>query len=117
MSAAAVFEARFFIYDDRPIEISVWCYGFLPMKETIRSAEEWIVEHLQCLGEDEIRKLCELPADGDYQVIAKGSIVGSFDYWGEYDEWLSFSESRAQSIPASYKAEREESQQSRSDTV
>lgn len=102
MQKANVF-GRAWIYDDDPCDIEVWEHELQPM-DGKRSGAEWCREHLQeCPGED-LRKLLNVPKEGNFQVIFKGIMTGETSgyYEPEWDEWFDLEESRYDVIPAEY---------------
>jgi hypothetical protein len=101
MSIAQVF-GRAWLYDEEPNEIQVWEHTIYPMKPLHRSGAEWCLEHLQqCYSDKDLRELLKVPETGNFQVIFKGTIEGS--YVGYFDqEWedqFDLEESQSEPIP------------------
>ena len=97
---------RAWVYEHDPPELEVWEHEFEPMDNGSRSGAEWAHEHLcECYSAQDIREMFKLPAEGDYQVIFKGTLEGAMSgyYEPEWDEWFEVEESNFQKIPFEYK--------------
>lgn len=79
------FEGRVWICDGEIAELELWSFELEPDDPSTRPIVEWVREHIEMLGDSFIEEL-ELDPAKNWQAIFKGHIVGSYDYWGEYDE-------------------------------
>lgn len=79
---------RAWLYDNEPSQIEVWEHEFEPTEGGSRSGSEWAREHLcSCCDDDDLRQLFELPKEGNFQVLVKGTINGCRSGGFEFDEW------------------------------
>jgi hypothetical protein len=100
------FEARIWITEsDGVVLIETWSYELEQMEGGKRSVAEWTHEYLgECYNDEDVRKVFNLPATGDWQVLMKGTIQGGYDsYSGEHDSYLQIDEFVTASIPAEYR--------------
>lgn len=96
------FEGRFYIIDDCLTDLKCWIYEF----EAKRSTEEWAESHLQeNYSVKDLRKLFELPAEGDLQVLFTADIDGKTSYGpdgDDYNEWLDIEKVAYQRVPEEF---------------
>lgn len=71
--------------DEEPPTLEFWWQGLEITSDTERSVSEWVEEAL--LNTDFYEEF-KLDTSKYWQVIGTGTLRGSFDYWGEYDEEL-----------------------------
>lgn len=104
MSTANV-EGRIYFYDTGdPFDIEVWKYELEPMDGMGRSSADWAREHLcECHTDEDLREMFDLPEDGNWQVIFKGTLRGfrcGNPMDGEdWDEEFEVDECQSQRIP------------------
>ena len=110
-SSAVTIFGRAWIYEDDLPQVEIWEHEFEPMDLKSRSGAEWAREHLcESYNDQQLRELFNLPAEGDFQVMFKGTLDGATSgyYEPEWDEWFEVTESSHQPIPAEYKKARTE---------
>ena len=93
------FEFRIWIYPEDPPDIETWCYELEPTVSLRIGIAEWARESLQC---EDFESLFSIKEGEAWQVIGKGEISGSYDYYGEYDEMLDVIEFQKEPIPESH---------------
>lgn len=105
MSIAKIL-GRAWFYDVDPTELELWEHEFEPML-TGRSGVDWCKEHLlEGVTENNLRELLEVPEEGNFQVMFKGTMsswkTSSIDWGEEWDEEFTLEESKVMPIPEEY---------------
>ena len=93
------FMFRVWVHPADPADIEVWYHGIESVDSKSRFVSEWARESL--INED-FQELFGLDETKHWQVVGKGVIRGSFDYFGEYDEEFDVIEFEAAEVPESY---------------
>lgn len=103
MTRGAEFFFRLWVYpeDSDPADIETWYQGLDPTTPDHGSLSiaEWARNHLQ---EEDLHELFDLDKDKYWQVVGKGTIYGSFDYFGEYDEEFNVIEFQKEEVPEAW---------------
>lgn len=100
MSKVQFFFRLLILDGDGVNNIETFIYDFSPM-DCKSYPDEWVKEHTSCCWDEEwVRCNCELPKEGNFQVIGKAELNGwhdnSVEEWDESSEIL---ESKYISIP------------------
>jgi hypothetical protein len=91
---------RAWVFDDgSPPKIDVFEYAIEPMDFKNRSGAEWAKEHLE---DEDLRDLFGLPAEGNFQVIFKGTMDACFGHDEEWGQWFNVEDSGHEAIPSGY---------------
>jgi hypothetical protein len=79
------FEFRIWVHpvDGDPPDIEVWYSGLESTKSGSVLVSDWVMESLR---NEDFHSLFDLDEDKHWQVFGKGTLQGSYDYFGEYDE-------------------------------
>jgi hypothetical protein len=107
-SATAFVQGRIWFFGDEEHEIELWVHEVESMDLKGRSSEEWAREHFNESYQDrDLRKLFEVPLEGDYQIVFKGTLRGSeCGPWeaptSEWDEEFDVEETVSERIPEEY---------------
>lgn len=85
--------------DGDPADIEVWYQELEPTVPGKRCVSDWARESL-C--NEDFHKLFDLDEDKHWQVVGKGTLHGSYDYYGDYDEEFNVIEFKKAEVPESW---------------
>lgn len=108
MSASPTIYGRAWVYDTGdPVEMEFWCHELEPMEGRKLPCAEWArIYFAECMSEDDIRELFDLPAVGSYQVLFSGTMEAettlSLDVGEDCDEWFDLEKHEHAEIPAEF---------------
>lgn len=85
----AIVLGRAWIFDGDHPQIEVWEHEFEPTDDSrFRSGALWAKEHLcETYTDDDLREMFNLPKEGNFQVLFKGTLSGYKVYSLEGDDW------------------------------
>jgi hypothetical protein len=107
-SKARIYGRIWFFGDEDGYDVETWEQKLEPMTGNLRSGADRAREHFgECYVEADLRKLLEVPAQGAYQVVFSGDLIG--DRVGgapwdpeEYDEWFELEATTCAPIPEEF---------------
>lgn len=85
--------------DEDPQDVEVFYPELEPLEPGTRLRSEWALDSLQ---NEDFYDLFDLDKTKHWQVVGKGVVRGSYDYYGDYDEELEVVEYRKCQVPESY---------------
>ena len=101
---------RAWLWDEDPADVELWVHDLEPtdVAGSLRSGEDWARDHFaECYTDADLRKLFDVPAEGNFQVLFKGKVEGErCGPWeapdSEWDEWFEVEEVKVEPVPQAF---------------